>query len=168
MILALDLAMKNTGWAILEKGKLIKFGTIKTEKTKVKNTLVSDDRATRATHLAQELVRLIQGNNIQAIVGELPSGSQNATASNLLGWAGGVAVAVATCHGLPCEWISQGDSKKASLGVRSATKEAMMEWATAAFPEVTFPTTKCNFEHVADALSSYNGLRSGILVRTFG
>jgi Holliday junction resolvasome RuvABC endonuclease subunit len=168
MILALDLAFANTGWAILEKGKLIKFGTIKTEKTKVKNTLVSDDRATRATHLAQELVHLIQGNDIKAIVGELPSGSQNATAANLLGWAGGVAVAVATCHKLPCEWISQGDSKKITLGVRSATKEAMMEWATGAYPDTVFPSAKCNFEHVADSLSAYNGLRSGILVRTFG
>jgi len=168
MILALDIAFKNTGWALLEKAKLIKYGTIRTEKSTRKTTSVSNDKADRAAHIASELMVLIQENKVQGIVAELPSGSQNASAANLLGWASGVVVAVATCGSIPCEWISQGDSKKASLGVRAATKEATMEWATQEYSYITFPSAKCHFEHVADALSAYNGLKNSILIRAFG
>lgn len=168
MLLALDIAFANLGWSILDKGMIVSYGTIRTEKTKKKNTMVSDDKATRAAHLSLALHGLILEHKIQGIVGELPGGSQNAAAANLLGWASGIVVAVAACHNLPCEWISEGDSKRAALGVRSATKEATMAWATAAFPGITFPEAKCHFEHVADSLAAYHGLRSGILVRTFG
>jgi len=168
MILALDIAFKNIGWAILHKGQIVEYGTIRTEKTKTKNILVSDDRSTRAAHLAEQLNDIIQKYKPDGIIGEMPSGSQNAAAANLLGWASGVVVGIAATHKLPCEWISQGDSKKATLGVRAATKEATMEWAIKTFPFTEFPTKKCNFEHVADALSAYHGLRSGVLVRSFG
>ena len=89
MILTLDIAFKNLGWGVLQQGKIIDFGTIRTEKTNKKNTLVSDDRASRAMHIATELNCLVKKYGIQGIVGELPSGSQNAAASNLLGWASG-------------------------------------------------------------------------------
>lgn len=168
MILALDIAFKNLGWSVLHQGKIIDFGTIRTEKSKKKNTLVSDDKATRGTSMAEELNAIIHKHKPAGIVGELPSGSQNASAANLLGWAAGIVIGVATCHKLPCEWISQGDSKKAALGVRSATKEATMEWATQEFPDTEFPSAKCNFEHVADSLAAYHGLKSGVLIRTFG
>ena len=168
MILTLDIAFKNLGWGVLQQGKIIDFGTIRTEKTNKKNTLVSDDRASRAMHIATELNDLVKKYGIQGIVGELPSGSQNAAASNLLGWASGIVIGVATCNNLPCEWISQGDSKKATLGVRAAVKEDTMQWARNTFKDVAFPTTKSQFEHVADALAAYYGLRSGVLVRTFG
>lgn len=168
MILTLDIAFKNLGWSVVEKGAIVAFGTIKTEKSKKKVVRVSDDKAGRAASLAQELHEIIVKHGVNGIVGELPSGSQNATASNLLGWASGAVVGVATAHGIPCEWISEGDSKKAALGKRSAVKEEVMDWARSAFPDTTFPAAKCNFEHVADSLAAYNGLRTGVLVRAFG
>jgi len=168
MILALDIAFKNTGWSVLDGGKIIAFGTIKTEKSKKKTVRVSDDKASRAANMATELHEIIVKYDVKGIVGELPSGSQNATAANLLGWAGGVVVGVAAAHGMPCEWISEGDAKKAALGVRSAVKEETMAWARKTFPQVEFPKTICNMEHVADSLQAYHGLRNGILVRTFG
>lgn len=168
MIITLDIAFKNTGWAAIHDGKIVEFGTIRTTKTKKKGTLVSDDRASRAMHLAEELHTIINKHKPSGIVGELPSGSQNATAANLLGWAGGVVIGVATCHNLPCEWISEGDSKLAALGKRSATKEDCMAWTAKAYPHIEFPKAKCHFEHVSDALLAHNGLRSGVLVRSFG
>jgi Holliday junction resolvasome RuvABC endonuclease subunit len=168
MILVMDIAFKNLGWSVLHNGEIIEFGTIRTERTKKKNTLVSDDKASRAAYIASMLNQIIKKHEPKGIIGELPSGSKNAAASNLLGWAAGIVVGVAECHGLPCEWISEGDSKKAALGVRSAKKEASMAWATEAFPSTEFPDSKRHFEHVADALMAYNGLRSGLLVRTFG
>lgn len=168
MILALDIAFKNTGFSVLKNDEIVDFGVIRTEKSKVKNLRVADDRATRGNMMAAELNQIIKKHNIKGIVGELPSGSQNAAASNLLGWASGIVVAVAAVHGIPCEWISQGDSKKAALGVRAATKEAMMNWATEKFPFTQFPKAASQFEHVADSLAAYHGLREGVVVRTFG
>lgn len=168
MILSLDIAFANTGWVVLEQGHPVSFGTIRTEKDKRKSTRVSDDRAARAAFTASELDRLIREYQPKGLIGELPGGSQSAAAATLLGYASGVVVAVATCHKLPCEWISEGDSKKAAIGKRTGTKEEMMEWARKTWPAIEFPTTKAHFEHVADALAAYNGLRNGMLVRMFG
>ena len=168
MILTLDIAFKNIGWAVIDKKEILDYGTLKTEKTTKKNTLVSDDRATRAALLASKLDHIITTYKPDGIIGELPSGSQNATAANLLGWASGVVIGVAAVHNLPCEWISQGDSKKATLGVRAATKEATMQWAKDTYPFTKFPTSKCHFEHIADALAAYHGLNNSTLVRMFG
>jgi len=167
-ILALDIAFASTGFSVLEGGKIIDFGTIKTEKTKVKSTRVSDDKASRAAMLAERLKAIIIKHEIKGVVAELPSGSQNANASNLLGWANGVVVGVATSFSIPCEWISEGDSKKATLGKRSASKSEMIDWARAEWPNIPFPKAACHMEHIADALSAYNGLKSGVLVRAFG
>lgn len=168
MILALDIAFQSLGWSVLCKGVPVAFGTIRTEKDKRKSVKVSDDKAARAACLAAQLSDIILAHKPQGIVAELPSGSLNAVASNLLGWAGGIVVATATVYSIPCEWISEGDSKKAAVDKRTATKEEMMAWARAKFPTIQFPTAKCHFEHVADSLAAYNGLRNGVLVRAFG
>jgi Holliday junction resolvasome RuvABC endonuclease subunit len=168
MILALDIAFSNLGWSVINKGEIIDYGTIRTEKDKRKSVKVSDDKAVRAAFIAQELDAIIKRHGVQGIVGELPSGSQNAAASNLLGWAAGIVVGVAACNNLPCEWISEGDSKKAAIGRRTATKDEMMAWAAAAFPRTNFPKQKCHFEHVADSLAAYHGLKTGVLARAFG
>lgn len=167
-VLALDIAFGNLGWSVVCKGQPVAFGTIKTAKSKVKSTRVSDDKATRAASIAEELKAIILEHKVAGIVGELPSGSQNAASSNLLGYANGVVVGVATAYSLPCEWISEGDSKKAAIGKRTGTKEEMMAWARAKWPSVEFPKTITWFEHVADSLAAYNGLKSGVLVRAFG
>ncbi len=168
MLLCLDIAFANTGWSALDKGVPVAWGTIRTEKDKRKSTKVSDDKASRAALFASELSDVINQYKPLGIVGELPSGSQNANAANLLGWAGGIVVATATVYGIPCEWISEGDSKKAALGRRTGTKEEMMEWARATFPGSDFPKAKTHFEHIADSLAAYNGLKNGVLVRAFG
>lgn len=167
-VLVLDIAFANMGWSVIEGGNVVAFGTIRTEKSKKKTVRVSDDRATRAALLAEELNQIIVGHKPKGILGELPSGAQNAAAATSMAYAAGVVVGVATSHGLPCEWISEGDSKKAAIGKRTGTKEEMMDWARSAHPGVVFPSAKCHFEHVADSLAAYNGLKHGVLARAFG
>lgn len=168
MILALDIAFANLGWSLVENGQVVTFGTIRTEKDKRKSTRASDDKAARAAFMASELQKIIDKHKPKGIVGELPSGSQSAAPANLLGYASGVVVGVAVANGIPCEWISEGDSKKAAIGKRTGTKEEMMEWARKEHPMVDFPQVKCQFEHVADSLAAYNGLKTGVLVGAFG
>jgi Holliday junction resolvasome RuvABC endonuclease subunit len=167
-LLCLDIAFASMGWAVMEKGKVLKCGTIKTEKTKNKQTRVSDDRAWRAAILSKELNEIIVDNNVGAVVGELPSGSQNAIAANLLGMAMGVVVGVIESNGLPVEWISPTDSKKYATGKRSASKEEVMQWCRDKHPYFDFPKFKNVFEHVADAIMAYHGLATGNLVKLFG
>jgi len=168
MILALDIAFASMGWAVLEKGVVVKCGTIKTQKSKVKTTRVSDDRAWRCGQIAQELNRVIDEYRVEGVVGELPSGSQNAAACSMLGMAMGVVVGVVESAGLPAEWISPTDSKKAAVGTRTASKEEMMAWCKSEHPYYDLPKTKCLFEHMADAIAAYNGLRPGHLVKVYG
>ena len=168
MILCLDIAFANTGWAVMDKGVPAAYGTIRTGKDKRKSVRVSDDKAFRAGKMAEELKEVIELHKPLGIVAELPHGSQNASAANLLGWAAGIVVSMATAYGIPCEWISEGDSKLAAIGRRTATKDEMMQWARNRWPEIDFPKAKTHFEHVADSLAAYHGLRHGILVRTFG
>lgn len=168
MILALDIAFANLGWAVLHEGELIAIGVIRTEKDKRKSTRSSDDKAARAAVLSSGLIKVINEYKPSGIVGELPHGSINASAANLLGYASGVVVAIATAFNLPCEWISEGESKLAAIGKRTGTKTEMMKWAAGAFEVGSISENKSRFEHIADALAAYNGLRNGILVRAFG
>lgn len=166
--MALDIAFANLGWAAIREGVPVGYGVIRTVKDKRKTVRVADDKAARAAELASGLVNLVRTFNPDGIVGELPHGSINASAANLLGYASGVVVGVATAFNLPCEWISEGDSKKAAIGKRTGTKEEMMKWATATFDIQMKPKSRSQFEHIADALAAYNGLRNGVLVRAFG
>jgi Holliday junction resolvasome RuvABC endonuclease subunit len=167
-ILALDISFANTGWSVLKGGEVISYGTIRTEKSTKKTVRVSDDRAYRAAIMAEHLKKVIIDYGIKGVVAELPSGSQNAVAAALLSYANGVVVGLTTAFSIPCEWISEGDSKKSALGKRTATKDEMMDWARKEWPNTVFPTAKCHFEHVADSLAAYNGLKHGVLVRSFG
>ena len=168
MILALDNAFASMGWAVLDKGKVIDCGTIKTEKTKIKQTRVSDDRAWRAGIIAKELNGIIADNNVDAVVGESPSGSQNAVANNLLGMAVGVVVGVIETNNLPVAWISPTDSKKAATGRRTAKKEEVMKWCREKHPYYEFPKYKNVFEHVADAIMAYHGCFQAEVVKIYG
>lgn len=169
MILCLDIAFANMGWSAVYKGTPVGFGTIRTEKDKRKQTRVSDDNMHRAGMLSEGLIEILKHNHeIKGIIGEVPHGSQNAVAAKLLGFACGVVSGVAAASGIPCEWVSEGDSKKAAIGKRSGTKEEMMDWCRRQWPEIKFPTAKTHFEHVADSLAAYHALRNGVLVRAFG
>ena len=168
MLLALDIAFASMGWAVVENGRVIECGTIKTQKSKNKQTRVSDDRAWRCAQIAQKLGEVIDAYRVDAVVGELPSGSQNAAACSMLGLAVGVVVGVTESHGLPAEWISPTSAKKAAVGRRSASKAEMMDWCRREHPYFAFPKVKCEFEHIADAIAAYNGLKPGNLVKVFG
>lgn len=168
MLLALDVAFRNTGWSVLDRGKLIAWGTIVTKPEKNKKVRVSDAYASECAHFSSQLINLIKTYKPKGIIGELPNGSQSAKSAKLLGGAVATVTAIATGFNLPLEWISEGDSKNFTFGRRTGTKEEAMDWARAQYPEADFGTVKSKFEHVADALLAYNGLQNGLLVRTFG
>lgn len=177
MLLSLDVGFANTGWVIFDKGQPIKWGCIKTEKTKRKMTRVSDDNAARAQYIASELKKIIISsftpNNVNygnyGVIAELPtSGSQNARAANQMGIALGIAACLASLLEVPVEWATPTEVKKATTGKKNASKDEMMDTIRKAFPNCDFPKTKTHFEHIADACGVYLASRNGNLVKMFG
>ena len=168
MILALDVAFLNMGWCVVHNGQPVAWGTIHTPPPKNKKILASSAYATRCNILSSAMVDIIREHKPKGIVAELPTGSQNAKAAKLLGGAVGIVAMLGAGCNLPIEWILEGDSKLAAYGKRVGTKEKAMEWATTKYPQTNFDMCITKFEHVADALMAYNGLRNDVLVRTFG
>jgi Holliday junction resolvasome RuvABC endonuclease subunit len=167
-LLAIDLAFRNVGLVLLVKGIPIIWGTAKTKAVKRKQDRISDVFASECADLSDRLHKIINKYPVKGITAELPNGSQNAIAAKLLGGAVGILAAVASCNNIPVEWISEGDSKTAAFNRRKVTKEESMQWARNKYPVCNFPKAASTFEHIADALLAYNGLRNGLLIRTFG
>ena len=194
MIISLDIGFSNTGWSIFNKGGLLDIGVIQTKKTAKRMIRVSDDNVRRCVEIANELDKLKQKHGLQGVLGELPSGSQNARAANQFGLIIGTVGVAAHLLGLPAEWCSQQEVKKAVTGNRFGGKGDVMTaicdivgvTKTTKIIKITkgkrkgketvkttyhimgkkFPESK--FEHIADSIGVYMALKTGNLVKMFG
>lgn len=194
MLISLDIGFSHTGWSIFDKGGLIDIGLIETEKTEKKMIRISDDNVRRCIEIADKINMLKQQYKLQGLLGELPAGTQNARAANHFGLIIGTVGVTAHFLGLPAEWCSQQEVKKATTGDRFATKDKMMEVIcdiigakkteqkvlikkgkrkgkttirkTYHLLNKKFPESK--FEHIADSIGVYMALKIGNLVKMFG
>ena len=103
MLLSLDIAFEHIGWSVFHDKQPIDLGVIHVPKSGKKNVRVSDERADRCAAMVGKLMELIFQYKIPGIIGELPSGSQNAAAANLLGWAASLVVTTCRILELPAE-----------------------------------------------------------------
>jgi len=199
MLLCLDVAFSHLGWSVFERGIPLDGGVIEAQVDGKKKRLVSDERADRCASMVNQILDIIDKNNIRGtpirgVIGELPSGSQNAAAANQLGIASGMVVTLCLLKDLPAEWVSQNDVKRAVTGKLSATKEEIMnkvavwyKWpmeekvieigkgkrAGQTSTQVTYCAfgkrfPKGLFEHVADSIGVYWSSRHRNLVRMCG
>lgn len=159
-ILTNDPSLAAWGWAVVDfGGRVIDSGIIKTESQAKKLRIrKGDDRIRRVSEIVQALLELINIYDVRMILSELPHGSQNAQAAMMVGMVGGVVQAMADCLGIPVEWYSEGDAKKALVGSRSATKEKIKN-KVAKLYNITWTGPKYRDEAVADALAVYNVAR---------
>jgi Holliday junction resolvasome RuvABC endonuclease subunit len=153
-ILANDPSFTAWGWAVVNQDGIVRAsGCIVTKKDSKKRRIrVSDDRTRRALEITQELIRLVKKYNITFMVCEALSGSQNASAAVMIGAVLGISVAICECLGIPIEYYSEGDAKKAVLHKQAATKEEMIA-AIDKLYGVYWTDTKYVDEAVADALA---------------
>jgi Holliday junction resolvasome RuvABC endonuclease subunit len=199
MLLCLDVAFSHLGWSLFGASQPKECGVIEAEVDGGKKRLVSDVRADRCASMVKQLLDIVElnktrGTPIRGVIGELPSGSQNAAAANQLGIASGLVVTFCLLKDLPAEWVSQNDVKRAVTGKLSATKEEIMDrvaehygWvkeekviaigkgkragqtstqATYCALGQRFP--KSTFEHIADSIGVYWASRHRNLVRMWG
>lgn len=194
MILALDMAFRNTGVLVIDKGKVVGHGLIKTEKSKNKQLRVSDDRFDCATQIGDGLREYIKKYKARGVIAEVPSGTKSASVGVGFGIAIGVLATVCAEFKLPFENVTQEQVKKAVCGKKSASKLEIMgtvakaHGAEYAEKQIPIKNGKNNgktavrrsytfygetysaeqFEHIADAWGVYEASKNSNVVRMFG
>jgi Holliday junction resolvasome RuvABC endonuclease subunit len=182
MVLSLDVGFKSTGWTVWKQGEPYDCGVIITEKSQKKSTRTADDHSARAAKMAGDILSICTKYDVQAVVGELPSGgAQSYKAGVMMGMATAVVSSVFEILEIPCEWTTPNEVKIAMTGYRSATKDEMMEAALEKFGGTIRPSGRSRkyefcgkefpagmFEHIADSIGAYLALQSGNLIKMFG
>jgi len=152
-VLACDPSLTEFGWVVCRGLHIVDSGCIKT-KTKDKKLRIrkGDDRMRRISEINRTLLSVIQKHKVQYIVSELPHGSQSAAAAIALGMVSGAVQGMADFLELGIEWYSEGDSKMALLGKRSAEKKETID-AVLLLYKWKLPAHKYQQQAIADALS---------------
>ena len=171
VIICLDLALANTGVAVLRvnkntKDELLSVQTIHTDKSK--QVKVSDDEWRRTTELASQLEKVIKETNPVHIFIECPTGgSKSASAARSMAVARGAACACLHSLGKPATLISPFEAKAAATGNKTAEKSEVKAAVKKEFPDFEGwvvgkrgQIVEGLNEHVYDALSVYMAARN--------
>jgi Holliday junction resolvasome RuvABC endonuclease subunit len=126
---------------------------VETEKTKSKQVRVSSDNLRRC----REIAEAVRDKTIGCVVafGEVPTGGQSADACMAFGMVIGIYASLT----IPMIEVSPAETKLATVGTRTASKEEMIEWAYERYPNAPWLLTKrqgvmvpiAKNEHLADA-----------------
>lgn len=141
------------GWAVVEGNKIIACGCIKTESEHKKRRIrKGDDTTRRITEINLQLLKIMKTHKVDFLLAELPHGSQNASAAQMIGAVVGILCSMSVCLDIGIEWFSEMDAKKNLFNKKSATKQETID-AIDALYDVPWFNTKYKDEAVADALA---------------
>lgn len=160
-ILGVDPALSNMGLAFasldLQTDELIldDLRLVQTDSQKGKTVRQSSDDLRRAQILAGEL--MLAQNRADIVIAEIPTGTQSARGAMSNGIALGV---IAGAH-KPLIQVNPTEVKMASVGIKTATKSEMIEWAMKKYPSLPWLMRKSkgeyvpmnDNEHLADAVA---------------
>lgn len=171
--LCIDPSIREFGIAIVSnynidnKPKVLYTCCIKTESNiKKLRVRAGDDRIRRLNEIGAEINELITLYKVSYVVSEQPHGSQSASAAITLGMVTGLVQGIQNFGGIPVEWYSEADSKKALLGKSSATKLEIIKAIKKKY-DIAWPATKYKQEAIADALAIHNvALRNSHVLKT--
>lgn len=158
-VLGMDPSLRNwglaLGWFSMQTGRIritdidLINPVLPTGKQVRQNSLdlaSADQLFRKALHAAQLA---------QAVFVEVPVGSQSARAMASYGICVGVLGAIRASR-VPVYEVTPTEVKLAGPGIKTATKQQMIEWATKAHPEVTWPTYRRNgVEHLSEAQAEH-------------
>jgi len=168
IILTNDPSFTAWGWGVVQVTKnkisILDVGCIKTQpEYKKKRIRKSDDRVRRAEEISALLLNIIKRYKVNWIVSELPHGSQSASAAVMLGITAGILTGLGKALGIPVEWWSEGDAKKAIAHRRSVSKQVMVDSIDKIYHP---PFTKIEYidEAIADALAIFHVARDQSMV----
>jgi len=168
LVMGIDAGFQAMGVVIAQGRTILHAATCRTERqTKKRGVRVADDDAERCQTLARFLLDMVQTYRPAGAVVELPhGGAQGARANRSMGMATGVVAAVLEATGIPAEWVTPSDVKKAATGRRDGSKEAVAQAVRRAFTwQAAPPSTKTEAEHVFDAAGALLAAEHGMLMR---
>ncbi len=156
-IMANDPSIQAWGWVVVSStGIVVDAGCIKTSPSNKKlRTRKGDDRVRRITEINTELIRVIEEYEVSLLISELPHGSQSAVAAIMIGISTGVMQTIGDSLGIPVEWFSEGDAKKAISGKRSVEKDEMV-WIVKNKYRVPWCDVKWKDQGIADSMAVYH------------
>lgn len=157
-IVSFDPALRNLGIAKMEYDPSDKSLTlhdlelVQTEAAdKSEKLRKSTDDLARAKVLHEAMKEACQDADIA--VSEVPTGAQSARAS----FAFGIVLGLLAAVGIPLIQVSPREVKQASVGISTATKDEMIDWATTKYPLANWRRykgkLKADNEHLADAVA---------------
>lgn len=158
-VAGIDPSLRNTGIAIatidLDTNTIHKvedLRLIRTEPSKVKTQRKSSADYEAASNISEAIRLAMQEHDIRIVFGEIPSGTQSARASFALGITLGI---MASMKPKPIE-VTPNQTKVHSIGIRTATKSEMIEWAVKTYPDAPWMRRGTKLlnanEHLADAV----------------
>lgn len=166
-VMGIDAGLQGMGVVVAEGRTIIYAGTSRTQKSGKRGLRVADDDADRCQQHARFLLGVIREWRPQGAVVELPhGGAQGARANRSMGMATGVVAAVLEAAGLPAEWVTPAEVKKAATGRKDASKADVEQAVRRAFAwQAEPPRTKAEAEHVFDAAGALLAAEHGTLLR---
>lgn len=102
---------------------------IQTEKLKTKVVRQNSDDLRRAIELNRALIPL---NDCRVVFAEIPTGAQSARAAFSFGMAVGTIASILA----PVIQVQPSETKLATVGTKTASKEEMIEWAIETYPDL--------------------------------
>ena len=142
-VVGLDAERKNVGivearLVFTDRARLVvdNLTLVQTEKSKSKQVRVSSDDVRRAQEIAEALRRPLLDASF--FFSEIPTGAQSARAAKLLGMATGIIACSNVYLDRPLIEVSPTEVKLASVGKKTASKDEMVEWAVAKYPDLNW------------------------------
>ena len=165
-ILGLDPSMRNFGMAIANYSivtgllDVTHLEIAQTEKNQDKQVRRNSDDLSRAQSIVTEIKRVVALYKPTLAMAEIPVGAQNARAAFSNGLCCGLLAAVP----LPIIQVTPTEVKMGAVGSKTASKDAMIQWAVARWPGAPWMTRKLkgeivllnDNEHLADACGAIN------------
>lgn len=135
--------------------EVVAMDLFKTEKSQVKKVRASSDNLERAQSIATELRNALTDCKVAFL--EVPSGGQSYSA--VLGF--GIVIGLYASLTVPVCEVSPSETKLATVGTKTASKQEMIEWGMTNYPNAPWRTRKSkgqiiptnDNEHLADALA---------------
>lgn len=160
-VMGIDPSLRNTGIATAfvdtERNKIVQIIGLSLARTKPGP---KGQRKSSADYEAALVIRSVIGKRIhefdpKVVFAEIPSGSQSARGT----MSAGISIGIMACtQPQPIEVTPQ-QVKLQSVGIRTATKGEMIEWAVGLYPDAPWQTTAngrimSSNEHLADAVAT--------------
>lgn len=142
LIAGLDGALVNFGvacmWLDLETNLLecSDLKMIHTEGSKHKQVRASSENLRRAQEIHESMIEAIAGASVA--FAEIPSGGQSAKAVMAFGIVTGLYASLP----IPLIEVAPSETKLATVGTRTASKEEMVEWAFETYPNAPWKTIR--------------------------